>query len=401
MLSGYSVPQRFDQIAPSDLMVMMRLGQQMLADGEDVLFFAQGEPDFDTPQHIKEAGAHALLNEPIRYAPPEGLLALRELVAEKLRRDNGVSATPSEVIVTPGATMGVFLALTSLLDPGDEVLVLEPGFGPYMNIIQMAGGVPIPVPMRITGGRFRPDEDSVESNIGPRSRAIILNSPANPTGVVLSRDELVWLGQVAERHDLIILSDEVYEYLVFDQRTHLSIAALSPELRARTIVVNSLSKTYAMTGWRAGYSVAPPAIAKTMRQAMELSGRCVPEFIQQAAIAALGGSQACVEEMRSEYARRRDLMVGGLNEIKGIRCQPPEGAFYVFAEVVGLDADSRRLARNLLKEAGIVAVPGRHYGPSGEGHLRFSFATSDEKIRQGLARIDEASSRVADVHVGV
>jgi aspartate/methionine/tyrosine aminotransferase len=286
--------------------------------------------------------------------------------------------------------MGVYLALTATLNPGDEVLIFDPGFGPYLSMVGLVGGKPVLVPTREIDGRFRPDPAQVEAKIGPRTRVLLLNSPANPTGIVLAQAELAALGEVAERHDLLIVSDEVYDSIVFDSQQHQSVAALSPEFRKRTVVINSLSKTYAMTGWRVGYNVASADLLRAMREVMQLSGRCVPPFVQHGAVAALSGPQDCVAEMHAEYTRRRARLVDGLNAIPGLRCAAPEGTFYVFVDAREIDPDSWRLARSLLEGAGVVTTPGRHYGPTGEGYLRISFATSIEAIEAGLSRMATA-----------
>jgi aspartate/methionine/tyrosine aminotransferase len=254
-------------------------------------------------------------------------------------------------------------------------------------MVGLTGARPVLVPTYEIDGRFRPDPDEVEASVTPRTRVLLLNTPSNPTGVVLTLSELSELGEVAERHDLIIISDEVYESIIFDTHTHVSLASLSPELRERTITLNSFSKSYAMTGWRVGYNVANAGLTRAMKDIMQHSGRCVPMFIQSAAIAALSGPQDCVAEMRDQYARRRDALVAGLNAIPGLQCAAPEATFYTFVDARDIDPDSWRLARNLITEAGVVTTPGRHYGPSGEGFLRISFAVAIDDIRSGLDRM--------------
>jgi aspartate/methionine/tyrosine aminotransferase len=385
------VADRLGGVIPSGLMEMLKLGENLAAQGKDIVFLAQGEPDFDTPHHIKQVGADVLRNEPALYAPPMGIMPLREAVAAKLERHNGIRVAPAkEVIITPGATMGLFVALMATVNPGDEVLTFDPGFGPYLSMIGLLGAKAVLVPTREVDGQLRPDPQEVESRITPRSRVLLVNTPFNPTGVVLTEAELVALGEVAERHDLLIFSDEVYEEIIYEPHTHISIGSLAPELRERTVTINSLSKTYAMTGWRVGYISANPALVAAMGDVMQLSGRCVPMPIQRAAIRALSGPQECVAEMREQYARRRMVLVEGLNAIPGIRCAAPEATFYTFPDTSAIDPDSWRLARALIEQAGVVTSPGRHYGPNGEGHLRISFATSIEKIQAGLQRIAEA-----------
>lgn len=390
-MSDPLVADRLGAVVPSGLIEMLKLGEQLAAEGRDITFLAQGEPDFDTPPHIKEAGARVLRDEPALYAPPQGLMALREHVAAKLERANGFAVSPAtEVIITPGATMGLFVLMMATLNPGDEVLIFDPGFGPYLSMVGLVGGTPVFIPMQEVDGQFRPDPEVVEAHITPRTKLMLLNTPMNPTGVVLTREELLTLGEIAQRHDLLVVADEVYESIVFPPHRHHSVASLDPELRQRTILVNSLSKTYAMTGWRVGYIATRASLISAMREVMLLSGRCVPTFIQHAAIAALSGSQQCVAEMHAEYSRRRSEIVSGINALPGLACSAPEGTFYTFVDAGAVDGDSWRLARRLIEVAGVVASPGRHYGPTGEGYLRISFATSVEMIRLGLERIADA-----------
>jgi aspartate/methionine/tyrosine aminotransferase len=388
---------RIATILPSGVAEMKRMGKEMERRGEEVIYLVQGEPDFDTPPHIVEAACEALSQGATHYVPGEGLPELREAVAEKLSQVNGIDADPgSEVVVTTGATLGLFAAIMALINPGDEVLLTDPAFGPYEAMIGQAGGRPVYVPLHKSGGEFHLVMDELEQRVTPRTKAIVLNTPNNPTGKVMTRAELEMVAELADRNDLIIIADEVYEALVYDDHEHTSIASLSPELKARSIIVNSFSKTYAMTGWRLGYNVANPALATAMTKVIYQSGRCASEFVQWAGIVALTGSQQCVEDMRRAYEERRALITDLLEALPGVSCAPPEGAFYAFPDVSAFGQDTWDLARHLLGTAGVVTTPGRYYGLQGEGHLRVSFASSLENIRLGIERMGRALEQLGD-----
>jgi aspartate/methionine/tyrosine aminotransferase len=388
---------RIATILPSGVAEMKRKGLEMERRGEDIIYLVQGEPDFDTPSHIVEAAHKAMARGATHYVPGDGLFELREAVAEKLAQVNGINADPrSEIVITTGATLGLFVAIMALVNPGDEVLLTDPAFGPYEAMIGLAGGRSVYVPLLKSDGSFYLVKDAFEQRITPRTKALVLNTPNNPMGKVLTRAELEMVGELAEKHDLIIIADEVYEALVYDGHQHTSIASLSPELKARSIVVNSFSKTYAMTGWRLGYNVANPALASAMTKVIYQSGRCASEFVQWAGIIALRGSQACVEDMHRAYAERRELITELLEARPGVSCVSPEGAFYAFPDVSSFGLGTWDLAEYLLDTARIVTTPGRYYGLQGEGHLRLSFASSLENIRLGIERMGQALEQLGD-----
>jgi len=359
--------------------------------GVKVWDLGRGEPEFATPPHVIDAAAAAMHAGETHYGDVAGLFELREAVAAKLQRENHLAADPrSEVLITNGTIEGMFLAMTALVNPGDEVLVLAPSYPHYEGFVAFPGGKPILIPCLGPDGQLQPTRESIEELITPRCRVLLLNSPHNPTGSVLPRGTLEMLADVAERHDLIIVTDEVYEAITFPPSTHLSIAALSPETRQRTVLVNSLSKTYAMTGWRLGYAVAPRPILRAMRDIHEKSCRMASSFVQRAGITALLGSQECVAQMVQVYARRRDWIVKQLHGLPGIVCLAPHGTFYVFPKIAGLGMTSDAFARQLLEDKHVLVFPGSYYGAAGEAHIRISFAADDESLETGLAAIREA-----------
>ena len=383
--------RRTDPIVGSDVLIMQRLAAEISARGEPVYRFVQGEPDFDTPEHIVEAAMRAMKDGYTHYPPSEGYLALREAIAAKLARDNNLQVDPkAEVIVTNGAGLGLYLAIMAVVDPGDEVILSDPTYGPYRNDILLAGGTPALVPQKLDAeGRPRWDLPAVAAAVTPRTRAIIINTPSNPTGVVMTTEELQGIAALAEQHDLVIIADEVYEKLVFGSARHVSIASLGPDVAARTITVNSFSKTYAMTGWRLGYNAAAPALIATMEKVNSVCGRAAAAFVQQAGIAALNGSQQSVSDMVEAYAFRRNLVEDQLREMPNVGWISPEGAFYFFLDVSAFGRDSRELAERMLRDAHVVMTPGTYYGPAGAGWLRLSFSASPAELVGGLERMHE------------
>ena len=381
--------QRTEPIAGSDVLVMQRLAGEIAARGEPVFRLVQGEPDFDTPPHIVDAAMRAMREGYTHYPPSEGYLDLREAVAAKLARENALEVDPrAEVIVTNGAGLGLYLAIMAVVDPGDEVILSDPTYGPYRNDILLAGGTPVLVRQQPDAqGRPRWDLQAVAAAITPRTKAIVINTPANPTGVVMTEAELQGIAALAIDHDLCVIADEVYEKLVFDSARHVSIASLGPEIGARTITVNSFSKTYAMTGWRLGYNAAPAPLVATMEKVNSVSGRAAAAFVQRAGIAALNGPQDGVAAMVAAYDSRRRMVEDQLREMPRIAWISPEGAFYVFLDARAFGDNSRELAERLLREAHVVLTPGTYYGPAGAGWLRLSFASSPEMLIGGLERL--------------
>ena len=344
-----------------------------------------GEPGFATPQHIIDKGCWAWNHGYTKYVSNPGMAVLREAVAEKLNRENGFSVRPENVIVTFGANQALFSALQVTLNPGDEVLVPNPCFANYFGYIALAQAVAVPVPT-YEADHFHVKAANLEKYITDKTRMVIINSPCNPTGSVTPKEDLIEIAGLAKKHNLIVVADEPYEHILFDGSEHFSIASL-PGMFERTITANGFSKTYAMTGWRIGYGVAEEDVVKAMTLVLASTTSNVTAAVQLAAVEALQGSQECVASMNAEYLKRRDILVQGLNEVKGISCIKPEGAFYAFANIQGTGMTSKEVAIKLLEDVQVVTTPGDAFGPAGEGYLRFSFAASEEDIRESLVRI--------------
>lgn len=345
-----------------------------------VVSLMRGEPDLRTPAHIVEAAAKALAAGRTMYPDNRGEPALRAAIAEKLRRENGLEYDPAtEIVVTTGGTFGIYAALAATLNPGDGVLVPDPVYDAYMSPVRLAGGVPAPVASSIIGGRFVLTAAALEAAWNPKCRVLLLNTPWNPTGTVLTRDELAAIAEFCERRNITILSDEIYEAIVYDDHRHVSPATL---LRDRTVVVNALSKTYAMTGWRVGYVAAPAPFVRAMFLVLQQSSRGPATFVQDAAAVALSGPQDCVAEMRAEYARRRALVLDALPHVLA-----PEGGFFAMLDLRHTGLASNEIRRRLLVEHGVVVVHGAAYGPAGEGTLRVSFASGGDVLERGLEKL--------------
>lgn len=348
----------------------------------------RGEPDFATPAHIVDAAAQAARAGRTRYPDNRGEIGLREAVAAKLKRDNGLTYDPgSEILATTGATLGIYAALTALLNEGDEVLMPDPVYDAYRSPTILAGGVVRPVPSSIENGRFVVTAAAIDAAVTPASRVLLLNTPWNPVGTVFRESELRTIADVILRRNLVLVSDEIYEAITYDDARHVSPASLSPDLRARTVLVNSLSKTYAMPGWRVGYCAAPAPIIQAMFLVLQQSSRGPATFIQDAAAIALTSSQDCVADMRREYTRRRQLVLEAVSGLPRVRALSPEGGFFAMVDARDTDIPSNELRRRLLRDAGVAVVHGAAYGERGEGTLRVSFASGGEQLTQGLVRL--------------
>lgn len=366
----------------------------MKAAGIDVVSFAAGEPDFNTPEPIREAAARALGNGFTRYTPSAGILELREAVAEKLARENGVRVGPDQVVVSCGAKHSVYNAMQTLLDPGDEVILIAPYWMTYAEQVRLAGGVPVVVATEAADG-FVPDHDRVKAAVTSRTKAIIVNSPSNPTGAVWPRQTIKEIAAVALRHGLWVVSDEIYEKLVYGAE-HVGIASLGREIAEQTITINGCSKAFAMTGWRIGYAAAPLPVAKAMSNLQDQVTSNPTSFAQKGAVAALRLPAEAVESMRAEFEARRDLIVRLLRSVPGVELVPPAGAFYVLpsfrAFLGGRCRTDAELADYLLEEFQVATIPGSVF--EGPGHLRLTYATSRADIERGVARISEALDRL-------
>lgn len=351
----------------------------------DIVGLHVGEPDFATPRHIVEAGALALQNGYTHYTHGAGILELRKAISRKLIEDNKIEANPeTEITVTVGGYAGVFAIIQATIDPGDEVVILQPSWPPYSSYIKLAGGVPVPVALE--GPEFEPSRADIEPLLTQKTKMIIANSPNNPTGSVYSRSCLLDLAEMAKEHSMYVISDEVYEKLVYNGNEHFSMASRS-EFKDCAITVNSFSKTYAMTGWRIGYVVANQTTTTEIRKIHDFMVSCAPASAQKAALEALSGPQDCVSDMVQEYNRRREQIVKGLNEIEGFHCTPPRGTFYAFPDISKLGIPSTKLAEELVDKAAVASIPGDGFGKAGEGYMRFSFASSRQNIQEALTRI--------------
>jgi aspartate/methionine/tyrosine aminotransferase len=355
-----------------------------------VISLMRGEPDFDTPAHIVEAAAAAMTAGRTRYPDNRGEMPLRQAIAAKLARDNGLAYdADTEILVTTGATLGIHAALTALLDDGDEVLLPDPIYDAYQSPILLCGGRIRSVRSTIENGRFVLRPETIEAALTPASRVLLLNSPWNPVGTVLREDELRAIGDLVVRRNLVLISDEIYEAITYDGARHLSPAVLSDDLRARTVIINSLSKTYAMTGWRVGYCAAPAPIIQSMFLALQQASRGPATFVQDAATIALTSSQDCVTQMRDEYAARRQLILSSLAGVPGVRVLAPEGGFFAMLDVRQKNVPSDEIRRRLLHDTGVAVVHGAAYGPAGEGTLRVSFGSGGDTLARGLALLGD------------
>lgn len=356
--------------------------------GKNIIHLEIGEPDFDTPQNIKEAAVKALYSGYTHYVPAAGIPELREAIAKYISKTRNIPVDPEEVVVTPGAKPIMFFAILACVNPGEEVLYPNPGFPIYESMINFVGAKPVPIPLKEEND-FRLDHEYVKKKITKRTKMIILNSPENPTGGVLTREDLKVIADcIANRDDVIVLSDEIYSRIIYEG-THESIASL-PGMKEKTIILDGFSKTYAMTGWRLGYGVMRKDLAEKITQLMVNSNSCTCAFVQMAGIEALKGPQDSVDRMVTEFRKRREVIVEGLNRIKGITCKKPKGAFYVFPNITGTGMRSKELSDFLLNEAGVAVLPGTSFGKYGEGYLRISFANSIENIKEALKRIEKA-----------
>jgi len=344
-----------------------------------------GQPDFDTPVHIREAAKEALDQGYTRYPPAKGFADLRRAVADKLKAKNGVEADPaSEIFVAVGAMQVIFNTVLHLIEPGEEVIVIDPGYD-YYSQIGLFGGVPVRVAAREENG-FKVDPEEVRKAVTSKTKLMILNTPANPTGALLDEEILKQIAKIAQESGIFVLSDEPYEDIVFDGARHVSMAAVEG-MKELTVSAFTLSKSYAMTGWRVGYAVAPKPIVDEMEKLMEHMVSGVTAVAQRAALAAITGPQNCLDEMREAYRRRRQVVYEGLNAIDGVSCLMPESTFYAFPNVTRLGLSSWDLAKYLVKEHKVALVPGSIFGENGEGYLRLSFAAGTEALQEGIARV--------------
>jgi len=380
------ISARAAQLSPSLTLSIDSKAKAMKAEGIDVCGFGAGEPDFDTPEHIKQAAIAALEAGFTKYTPSAGLPELRQAIAEKLEADNQISYRPSQIVVSSGAKHSCYNAILATCQPGDEVLIPSPYWVSYPDMVRLAGAEPIIVQTTERNG-WKMRASDFENAMTPRTKMVILNSPGNPTGSVYTREELEGIVEVAAEEDIYILSDEIYEKLVYDDAKHVSIASLSPEAYGLTITVNGFSKAYAMTGWRLGYLAAPEAVAKAVDNIQSHSTSHPCSFAQKGALAALKGDQQPLADMRDEFSMRRDYMFDRITKIPNITAVKPQGAFYILVNISQLGLSSQNFADRLLSKANVAVVPGAAFGD--DRTIRLSYATSIDIIKKGLDRFQD------------
>ena len=387
-------------IKPSVTLAIAAKAGKLRSEGVDVVNFSAGEPDFDTPEHIKAAAVDALRNGMTKYTDVKGIEPLREAITQKYQREHGLNYRKEDVLVSCGAKHSLYNILQAVINPGDEVLIPAPYWVSYSDMALLAGGVPRLIPTNETTG-FRIKPEQLQTALTPKTRVFFLNSPCNPTGATYNREELLAIAAILQKHDCLIVADDIYEKIVYDAFEVHNLVTLCPALKERTLIVNGVSKTYAMTGWRIGYALGPADIIAAGAKIQSQSTSNPTSIAQAAALEAIRGPQDTVAMMVREFQKRRDVIVERLNGIAGIRCVKPVGAFYVFPNISGLlgrNANGKRLvspcdvADYLLEEAKVAGVPGEDFGS--QQHIRFSYATSLEDIEKGCARIRDAVSRL-------
>ena len=380
-----SVAQRMSRMHGEAAFVVLARANQLEAEGKHIIHMEIGQPDFNTPANIVDAGCAALKAGYTGYTPTCGYPELRQVIADYAKRHKGVDASADGVVVVPGGKPVMFYTINMLVNPGDEVIYPNPSYPIYESCIKMAQGVPVPMPLT-KDNNFRIDIEGFKKLVTPKTKLVILNNPSNPTGGVFEKEDILAIADVLrDRPDIFIMSDEIYDRLVFEGKV-VSIAAL-PEFKDRTIILDGFSKTYAMTGWRLGYGIMNPELAKHMDMFMVNTNSCAAAFTQRAAIEALTGPQDAVDEMRQAFKERRDWLVKALNEIPGIQCCMPGGAFYAFPDISSFGLSSEEFASRLLEEGGVASSAGTAFGKYGEGYIRLSYANSLDNIKIAVDRI--------------
>jgi aspartate/methionine/tyrosine aminotransferase len=385
---------RMENLGTETAFEVLARARKLEAKGQNIVHPEIGEPDFPTPPNIVAAAEKAIRDGFTHYTPAGGLMPARKAVADWIRRTYEVDVVPEQVVMVPGSKNVLLFTALALIDEGTEAIVPDPGYPIYASLVTMAGGTPVPIALR-EGNDFRLDVEELKSKITPRTRLIVINSPHNPTGGVLSHRDLEQIAELAQRHDLYVLSDEVYGQITYDGH-HASILTV-PGMVDRTIYSDGLSKAYAMCGWRLGFAVAPLPLAKRMETLMINSSSCAAAFTQMAAIEALSSpeSDRAVEAMLSEFKRRRDVVVDRLNAIPGVSCHTPLGAFYVFPNITETGQNERELADRMLYEGGVAVLPGTAFGEEGKGYLRLSYANSVDQIEEGVRRMRGVLEKIA------
>ncbi len=384
--------ERMSRLGTESAFEVLARAKALERQGKEIIHLEIGEPDFDTPAHIRDAAKRALDSGATHYGPAAGLPELREAIAKDVGATRNIPVAPEEIVVTPGAKPIMYFVITALVNPGDEVIYPNPGFPIYESVINFVGGVGVPIPLREESG-FGFDLDLLERKASKKTRLIVINSPQNPTGGVLEPDQLGRIAEVARKYQIPVLADEIYKAFLYEGE-FASITRF-PGMKDLVIILDGFSKSFAMTGWRLGYGVMPVPLAEHVARLMVNSNSCTASFTQLAGIAALQGDQTPVAEMVAEFKCRRDLIVEGLNKLPGVSCRSPKGAFYVFPNVKALKRPSAEIAEAILTEAGVAVLGGQAFGEYGEGYLRLSYANSAENIRKALERMRPVLARLA------
>lgn len=376
---------RVTHLKPEGAYQVLARAQALEAAGRSIIHLEIGEPDFPTPEHVRQAGIQAINAGRTRYNPPVGIAELRELIAADAGQQRGAAIDPAQVVITPGAKPNLFFPTLAVIQAGDEVLYPDPGFPTYEAMIRVAGGIPVPVPL-LEEKDFSFDLEAFDRLISDRTRMIILNSPCNPTGGVMPLEDLQHIAAAAQRHNCWVMSDEIYARIVFDGLSAPSIYAL-PGMAERTIIIDGFSKTYSMTGWRLGYGIMPASLANRVGLLLTHSVGCTAHFTQFAGLEAIRGPQDNVDRMVAAYQERRDAIVSSLNRMPGVTCRKPQGAFYAFPNIKAFGLSSDEMANLILEKANVALLPGTSFGQYGEGYLRIVFANSLENIQAALEKL--------------
>jgi len=376
----------------SNIRKIFEKSRKLEMQGEKIIHMEIGRPDFDTPNNIKKEAIKSIEKGYVHYSSSKGILELRQAISEKLRKDNNINVTPEEVIVTSGCKEAIFDTLLAFLNPGEEVLIPDPSWLAYTHIVQLLGGIPIPVPLK-SRNDFIIDPQDVKALITNKTKFLILCSPHNPTGAVIDSSTIQELANICIDENLLVLSDEIYEKLIYDDAQHLSIGSL-PNMEERTITINGFSKAYAMDGWRLGYAAGSESLTKYIHKVHQYVTTCASTFNQYGAAEAYRGSQNKLNHMINEFNTRREFLIKEFSRIEGISCNTPLGSFYIFPKFHGYDLSSYEMALYLLHEANVACVPGQSFGINGKGHIRFSYATDFESIQTGMKSIRKALKKL-------
>ena len=382
---------RMSRLANETAFVMLAKAKALEATGREIIHLEIGEPDFPTPDNVIAKGIEAMQAGMTKYTPSAGLLETRQIIAEYISKTRGFEVEAEQVVMTAGGKPIIFYSILAVVNPGDEVIYPDPGFPIYQSVINFVGGTPVPIPLS-EENEFRMDIDELKSLITNKTKMIIINSPQNPTGGMLSKDDMAEIAKILADRDIVVLSDEIYENIVYEDRAY-SISSF-PGMKEKTIILNGFSKSYSMTGWRAGYGVMPKKIADDINKLVVNSTSCLAGFTQMACIEAITGPQDELKRRVEQFRLRRDKIVEGLNSIKGLKCVKPRGAFYVFPNIKYFGKSSAEMADYLLNEAGVATLPGGSFGSYGEGYIRISYANSMENIDKAIAQIEYALSKL-------